>query len=539
MRSTLLHGRTLQVFQTGGATNQFGKDFDAPSTTLQGVITSIYDIGCAVGALITFAIGEKVGRRYMILMGGTIMIIGTALLGSSTTLAQLLVGRIVTGLGNGFNCSSIPTYQAETCPPRIRGALVCLQSTLTIVGLVVAYYIDIVSRPKLVYDAWRLFRARLGFSYIDGPIQWRFPISFQAFFAIWLVIMVLFVPDTPRWLLERGRNDDATRVLAAMAGEDVSSARIVAQRDEILRSLEAERLAAGPGEFHIKELFQGGKTGNWRRVGLSCAVLVMQQATGARKRIRAECSAANMINYYAPTVYENAIGVSREVSLQLGGGTSLTYLAASFICLFTVDRFGRRQLMMFASAGLAFCFYMTAILVAVSETRTGEQAKSLGAAGAAFVFLFQVFLGIGWLGIPFLYPTEVSTTRIRSKAAALGTFCNWMAVFIVVMITPTAVTNIGWRVFLIFGSFNLAFIPIVYCLFPETSNLTLEEVDRMFEKGGLTGGVFSSKGGRTVEPGSGDGTGRRTRLEDGEGDLRVDEPKAGTETAPPAVQVDA
>lgn len=146
----------------------------------------------------------------------------------------------------------------------------------------------------------------------------------------------------------------------------------------------------------------------------------------ARKRLRAECSTANMINYYAPTVYENAIGVSREVSLQLGGGTSLTYLAASFICLFTVDRFGRRQLMMFASAGLAFCFYMTAILVAVSETRTGEQAKSLGAAGAAFVFLFQVFLGIGWLGIPFLYPTEVSTTRIRSKAAALGTFCNWM-----------------------------------------------------------------------------------------------------------------
>ncbi|RSH92792.1 hypothetical protein EHS25_008238 [Saitozyma podzolica] len=529
MRSTLLHGRTLQVFQTGmccmgflllgydqgvmsgiiGATNQFGKDFDAPSTTLQGVITSIYDIGCAVGALITFAIGEKVGRRHMILMGGTIMIIGPALLGSSTTLAQLLVGRIVTGLGNGFNCSSIPTYQAETCPPRIRGALVCLQSTLTIVGLVVAYYIDI------------------GFSYIDGPIQWRFPISFQAFFAIWLVIMVLFVPDTPRWLLESGRNDDATRVLAAMAGEDVSCARIVAQRDDILRSLEAERLAAGPGEFHIKELFQGGKTGNWRRVGLSCAVLVMQQATGA-----------NMINYYAPTVYENAIGVSREVSLQLGGGTSLTYLAASFICLFTVDRFGRRQLMMFASAGLAFCFYMTAILVAVSETRTGEQAKSLGAAGAAFVFLFQVFLGIGWLGIPFLYPTEVSTTGIRSKAAALGTFCNWMAVFIVVMITPTAVTNIGWRVFLIFGSFNLAFIPIVYCLFPETSNLTLEEVDRMFEKGGLTGGVFTSKGGRTVEPGSGDGTGRRTRLDDGEGDLRVDEPKAGTETAP-AVQVDA
>lgn len=220
-----------------------------------------------------------------------------------------------------------------------------------------------------------------------------------------------------------------------MAGEDVHSARIVAQRDEILRSLEAERLAAGPGEFHVKELFQGGKTGNWRRVGLSCAVLVMQQATGGESgrgsgaawhENDAECGAANMINYYAPTVYENAIGVSREVSLQLGGGTSLTYLAASFICLFTVDRFGRRQLMMFASAGLAFCFYMTAILVAVSETRTGEQAKSLGAAGAAFVFLFQVFLGIGWLGIPFLYPTEVSTTRIRSKAAALGTFCNWM-----------------------------------------------------------------------------------------------------------------
>ncbi|KAL1624818.1 hypothetical protein SLS56_007618 [Neofusicoccum ribis] len=175
--------------------------------------------------------------------------------------------------------------------------------------------------------------------------------------------------------------------------------------------------------------------------------------------------------------------LSRTMSLILGGCTSLTYLVGSFIPLWTVDRFGRRALLMFSATGLCLCFSLASILLS-----TGKQSNAYGA--TAMVFLFQIFLGIGWLPIPWFYPSEVTTTRIRSKGQALGSFIN---------ITPIATQNIQWRTFVIFAVFCALWVPIVYCFFPETNGLELEDLDYLFVKGGFTGGVWSSKGGRTVQ----------------------------------------
>jgi hypothetical protein len=127
--------------------------------------------------------------------------------------------------------------------------------------------------------------------------------------------------------------------------------------------------------------------------------------------------------------------------------------------------------------------------------------RSTAYAATAFVFIFQIFLGIGWLPIPWFYPSEVTTTRIRSRGQALGAFINWMCVFTVVQITPIAIGSIGWKTFIIFAVFCACWVPIVYCFFPETNQLMLEDIDHLFEAGGVTGGVFKAKGGRTVEPG--------------------------------------
>jgi sugar porter (SP) family MFS transporter len=391
---------------SGASNNEFAHQFNNPDAKLQGIITSIYDIGCAAGCLFCFLFGERFGRKNMILAGGSVMIIGTILLGSSSTLAQLLTGRIVTGIGNGFNSSTIPMYQSEMCPPENRGVLLSLQGTVTIVGLCIAYWLD------------------YGLSFAFGPVQWRLPISFQAFFAICLVLQMLPLPETPRYLMEQGRTSEATRVLARLAGPDVSedSEEVVFQRNQIESALELES-AGGP--FRAAELLAGGRVQNLRRLALCCAVNLMQQFTGA-----------NMINYYAPVVYANTMGLSRNLSLILGGCTALTYLAASFIPLWTVERFGRRVLLMVSSAGLCLCFAMASILLSVG-TRNAAYAAT------AFVFAFQIFLGIGWLPIPWFYPSEVTTTRIRSRGQALGGFVNWMCVFTVVQITPIAIDSIN------------------------------------------------------------------------------------------------
>ncbi|KAJ4001194.1 general substrate transporter [Lentinula boryana] len=443
-----------------GAENQFGHDFGNPDATTQGLIVAIYDIGCAVGSLIVFFWGERIGRKRMIMMGAATMIIGTAILTSSTTRAQLYVGRIVTGIGNGFNSSSIPVYQSETCGGAIRGALVCLNSTITIVGLVIAYWLD------------------YGLSFVSGPVQWRLPIGFQAVFALCLFIQVAMLPDSPRWLLAHGYEEEASKVIALLEDHDtVDHPDVIQARKEIEMSL-AQESEGGP--FRYRELLHGGPIGNFRRICLCIAVNVMQQFTGS-----------NMINYLAPVVYQNTMGLSRNLSLILGGCTSITYMFASFIPLWTVDRFGRRPLLMISATGLSTCFILASILLSIGT-------RPAAFAATAMVFIFQIFLGIGFLPIPWLYPAEISTTRIRARGSAISSFFNWMCVFAVVQMTPPAIANIDWRVFIIFAVFNACWVPIVYFFFPETRGLELEEIDHIFEKGGITGGVWGSKGGRTT-----------------------------------------
>lgn len=124
-----------------------------------------------------------------------------------------------------------------------------------------------------------------------------------------------------------------------------------------------------------------------------------------------------MIIYYAPIVYQNVMGLSREVSLILGRCTSLTYLVGSIIPLWSVDRFGRRASLIFSASGLYFCFSMAAILLSVN-------AVSCAYGATAMVSLFQIFLGIGFPPILWLYPCEVTTTRIRNRGQAIASFTN-------------------------------------------------------------------------------------------------------------------
>lgn len=123
-----------------GAQNRFGRDFNNPDSAMQGNITALYDIGCVFGSIISYFIGERLGRRTMLILGGGIMVIGVAVLTSSYTVAQLIAGRIITGVGNGMNSSTAPVYQSECSPASIRGALLTLQGTVTILGVVIAYW---------------------------------------------------------------------------------------------------------------------------------------------------------------------------------------------------------------------------------------------------------------------------------------------------------------------------------------------------------------------------------------------------------------
>ncbi|EMR70383.1 hypothetical protein MGN70_005107 [Eutypa lata] len=445
-----------------GADNRFGRDFGSPDPAMQGNITALYDIGCVVGSIVCYFIGERFGRRTMLMLGGAIMIVGTAVLASSYTVGQLIAGRIITGIGNGMNSSTAPVYQGECSPARIRGALLTLQGTVTILGVVIAYWAD------------------YGTSFYESSFQWRFPLAFQAVFAVLLVLQVVGLPETPRWLVAHDRHEEARRVIAAINGLPVDDEGVVARTLLDIQSGLAEEQRGGP--FRVRELFAWGDVQNLRRLLITISVQLGQQFSGS-----------NMINYYAPVIFQDSMHMSRQLSLILGGAAQCTYLVGSAIPVLLMDRYGRRSLLMICSAGLCLCFVMVAILLSL-----GTQGAAYGA--TAFIFIFQLFYGVGWLPVPWFYPTEINTTRVRSRMQAIASGWNWMAVFAVVKITPIAFANIGWRTFIIFAVLNAVFIPMVYFFYPETKGLELEDIPLLFHKGGVTGGVFSSRG-KTITPG--------------------------------------
>lgn len=172
------------------------------------------------------------------------------------------------------------------------------------------------------------------------------------------------------------------------------------------------------GPFKFAELFSWGETQNFRRLLLIISIQLAQQFSGS-----------NMLNYYLPVILTDNMGVSREMSLLLGGAAQCTYLVGSAIPVFLMDRFGRRTLLMVCSAGLSFCFVMVSILLSIGST-----GASYGA--VAFIFVFQLFIGVGWLPVPWFYPSEINTTRTRTRMQAIASGWNWMAVFAVVKITP-------------------------------------------------------------------------------------------------------
>ncbi|KAK1141063.1 hypothetical protein N8T08_009636 [Aspergillus melleus] len=445
-----------------GADNRFGRDFNNPDADMQGNITALYDIGCVLGSIVAYFVAERLGRRTMLIAGGSIMIIGTAILASSFTVAQLIVGRIVTGVGNGMNSSTAPVYQSELSPASYRGALLTLQGTVTILGVVIAYWMD------------------YGTSYTESSLQWRFPLAFQAVFAVCLVLQVIGLPETPRWLASRDRFEEAREVIAAIEDKPVHDPSVSATVVDIRVNLEEEHKG---GPFSIKELFTWGESQNLRRLLIIISIELGQQFSGS-----------NMINYYGPVMFQETMGMDRNLAMILGGCIQCTYLVGSAIPVFLMDRFGRRTLLLISTVGLCFCFVMVSILLSLGQTNAAYGAT-------AFIFIFQLFYGSGWLCVPWYYPSEICSNRIRSRMQAIASGWNWMAVFAVVKITPIAFANIGWKTFVIFAVLNAAFFPMVYFFYPETKGLELEDLPLLFAKGGFTGGVFSSKGGRTVLPG--------------------------------------
>ncbi|CZR66975.1 probable MFS monosaccharide transporter [Phialocephala subalpina] len=407
-------------------------------STYQGITVASYNVGCAI---LCIFIGNPLGRRRTIFLGSSIMVIGAILQCSSYQLVQFILGRIVTGIGNGLNTSTVPTWQSECSRSHRRGQLVMIEGALITGGIMIAYWLD------------------FGFYFLDpNPVSWRFPLAFQIVFCFFILAFVLSMPESPRWLVLKGKDAEAMHVLACLNDLPESSTHVHSEYTAIKDTV----LEMQKGSF--KNLFSMGPDRHFHRTVLAYVNQVFQQISGI-----------NLITYYIPNVLEEQVGLGPTLAKLIAACNGTEYFMASWFAVFTVERFGRRQLMLFGAAGMS----ISMIILAVTDSIGGTKA---GIAQTVFLFVFNTFFAIGWLGMTWLYPAEIVPLRIRAPANALSTPGNWLFNFMVVMITPVAFTSIKYKTYIIFAVINAFIFPVVYFFYPETAYRSLEEMDSIFQK---------------------------------------------------------
>ncbi|KAJ5973247.1 hypothetical protein N7481_010457 [Penicillium waksmanii] len=422
-------------------------------STYQGITVAAYNLGCFLGSLFTIFVGNSLGRRKTIFFGSIIMTVGALLQCTSYTLPQFLIGRIVTGWGNGMSTSTVPTWQSETASAHARGKLVMIEGMLITAGITTSYWIN------------------YGMTWIgEKEVAWRFPVAFQIVFASIIWGTVLNLPESPRWLVMKGRDDDALEVLEALNGKSREDIFIKSEFESVkLTVLEMSR-----GSY--KSLFQMTEYREFHRVALAYIIQVFQQISGI-----------NLITYYAPILFSQINLSGNNLPKLLAACNGTEYFLASLIPIFIIECVGRRKLMLLATTGMSLSMVcLTVTLWALNAGHAGG-----GPAHVVFLFVFNTFFAIGWLGIPWLYPAEIVPLRIRAPTNALSTSANWIFNFLVVMITPVAFKTIGYKFYIVFAVINAAILPVVYFFYPETRYRSLEEMDDIFKKSSSVFNVVS------------------------------------------------
>lgn len=321
-------------------------------STYQGIAVASYNLGCFLGAIITIFIGNPLGRRKIIFLGTAIMVIGAALQASAFSLEHFIIGRIITGLGNGGNTSTVPMWQSETCSSHKRGKLVMIEGALITGGIMISYWID------------------LGLSFASGSVAWRFPLAFQIVFCLFILAFVLSLPESPRWLILKGRDEEAKDVIAAIADVDRND-KFVANE---FKSIKKTVLEMSKGTF--SDLFARDRNRSLHRTVLAYANQMFQQISGI-----------NLITYYAAKIYSD-LGMRPFMARLLAALNGTEYFIASWPAVFLVERVGRRKLMLFGAAGQSATM---AILAGVNS----QKEKPFQIAGIVFLFVFNTFFAIG------------------------------------------------------------------------------------------------------------------------------------------------
>jgi sugar porter (SP) family MFS transporter len=363
----------------------------------------------------------------------------------------MLAGRFFAGFGVGIMSDLAPLYQAEIAHPSIRGRLTTLQQFMLGIGAFSA--------------SWITFGCSAGLK--GHPSEWRVPLGIQIVPALPLISFILLLPESPRWLAEKGRMDEAQATLARLhANGNIDDPFVVSQ----VKDMQADIFKArDTGESSWMELFT--VSSNLRRVCLGYILQFSVQMTGV-----------SAIQYYSTTIF-TTMGFTSTRILLFQSINSIIALLGEAACVMWIDATGRRRPMIVGNIVSGLSFVVGAILMARWPGTVNNNAAHYIFILTTWVFNFFFSACIGPLS--WAYPAEIYSTRTRAKATAITSSGSWISNFFIAQVTPHAFLGIGWKYYLVFaicGHTNALFI---WAFYPETTGRRLEEMDALFENAPL------------------------------------------------------
>lgn len=392
---------------------------------LREIIVSSVPIGALFGAILSGWSSNEFGRRRSIIISALLFVIGTLLAACAIQLAMVIIGRLIMGFAVGLSAMIVPMYLSEVAPPKIRGMTVFIFQLAITIGIMLAFIIN------YIYAGHANWRMMFGVALIPSVILWL---------GMWLL------PSSPRWLMMKGRIDEARAVLFKL-----DSVHAEAELRELVKSLEYK--SAGVGELFSKKMFP--------LVAIAFGLFVFQQFTGI-----------NTIFYYAPTVFNSAGFVGVNGAILASVATGICNVLSTFVGIALVDRWGRRKLLFMGMVGMIIC--LTIIGLSYHGIFGSDIAMLTIIAVMAFIFFFATSIA----GCAYLIMSELFPLRLRGAGMATASVANWLFNICVSATFLSLIQAIGiGNTFLVYAFCTFVGLIFIMRFVPETKNVSLERIE--------------------------------------------------------------
>lgn len=413
---------------------------------MEGWYVSSALVGCIFGVSGAGWLSDRYGRKMVLLLTGTLFSISAIGCAFSGNFTELVIYRLIGGLGVGIASMLSPLYISEISPPALRGRLVTLYQFAITIGILCSYFVN----------AWLLKTSQLpGFAHMNNlhlifkDEVWRGMLGMESIPAISFFLLIFMLPRSPRWLVVKGQKEKARKILIWLGGEEIAKKEMMEIEETVAMESGSWKLMLEPG---IKlAVF----------IGVSLAVL--QQFTGI-----------DAIIYYGPRIFEEA---GFALSEALGSQVVIGIINVTFtvIAIFTIDTLGRKKLLLAGTTGMLLSLVLIGFLFFIGKAE-GILLLSLV---LIFIACFASSLGpVVWVILSEIYPT-----RIRGRAMSIATIAVWIGTAIIGQMIPISLDNLGPDItFWIFAFFCLPTILIGWKLLPETKGRSLEDIEKHWLK---------------------------------------------------------